>query len=100
MTENNRQKFLREEYIAWINRVMDYVEKNYNKALILDGLADIAGFSRFHFHRIFSAMAGEPLNQFVIRIRVEKAAAMLINNPKDHSEGKFIVDIYIPVKPL
>lgn len=23
-----------------------------------------------------------------------------LNNPKDHPEGKFIVDIYIPVKPL
>jgi AraC family transcriptional regulator len=55
MAENNRQKYLREEYIARINRVMDYVEKNYSKVLTLDNLADIAGFSRFHFHRIFRA---------------------------------------------
>jgi AraC family transcriptional regulator len=82
MTENNRQKYLREEYIARINRVMDYVEKNYSQVLTLDNLADIAGFSRFHFHRIFKAMAGEPLNRFVIRIRVEKSAAMLLNNPR------------------
>jgi AraC family transcriptional regulator len=82
MAENSREKYLREEYIARINRVMDYVEMNYNRGLTLDNLADIAGFSRFHFHRIFSAMTGEPLNQFIIRVRVERAAAMLLNNPK------------------
>ena len=82
MTKNNRQKYLREEYISRINRVIDYIENNYSKAMSLDALADVAGFSRFHFHRIFSAMVGEPLNQFIIRIRVEKAAAMLTNNPK------------------
>lgn len=82
MTENNRERYLREEYIARINRVMDHIEKNYNSPLTLEGLADIAGFSRFHFHRIFRAMTGESLNQFIIRIRVERAAAMLLNNHK------------------
>ena len=82
MTENNRKKYLREEYASRINRVIDYIDKNYSMALTLNDLADVAGFSRFHFHRIFSAMVGEPLNRFIIRIRVERAAAMLINNPK------------------
>lgn len=82
MAENNRQKFLREEYISRINRAIDYIERNFDKPLSLDDVADVAGFSRFHFHRIFKAMVGEPLNRFIIRIRVEKAAAMLINNPK------------------
>ncbi len=82
MTDNNRQKYLREEYVSRINRVIDYIENHYMKAMTLDELADVAGFSRYHFHRIFRAMVGEPLNQFIIRIRVEKAAAMLLNNPK------------------
>ncbi|MBN1471413.1 MAG: helix-turn-helix transcriptional regulator [Syntrophaceae bacterium] len=82
MTEKNRQKYLREEYASRINRVIDYIENRYMKALTLDELADVAGFSRFHFHRIFRAMVGESLNQFVIRLRVEKSAAMLLNNPK------------------
>lgn len=82
MAENNRQKYLREEYVSRINRVIDYIEKHYMNALTLDELADVAGFSRYHFHRIFRAMVGEPLNQFVVRIRVEKSAAMLLNNPR------------------
>lgn len=45
-------------------------------------LADVAHFSPFHFHRIFAALVGETLNQFVRRLRVEKAASLLLNNPK------------------
>ena len=82
MADNNRQKYLREEYVARMNRVVDYIETHYEKALSLDELAGVAGFSKYHFHRIFRAIVGEPLNQFIIRIRVEKAAAMLLNNPK------------------
>ncbi|MBM3132042.1 MAG: AraC family transcriptional regulator, partial [Chloroflexi bacterium] len=36
----------------------------------------------FHFHRIFGAIMGETLGQFIQRVRVEKAASKLIHNPK------------------
>ena len=45
-------------------------------------LAKIAHFSPFHFHRIFRGMVGETLNDFIQRIRIEKAAAKLVLNPK------------------
>ena len=74
---------LREEYVSRINRVIDHIEKNIDRDLSLDILADVACFSRFHFHRIFRAMVGETLNRFIQRVRIEKAAARLINNPKE-----------------
>jgi len=77
-----RQKYLREEYTARINRVMDYIEANIGKDLSLKELADVAHFSPFHFHRIFSAMVGETLNDFIQRIRIERAAAKLILSPR------------------
>jgi AraC family transcriptional regulator len=79
---DNRTEHLREEYVSRVNRVIDYIDNNYNKAMTLNDLADVAGFSRYHFHRIFSAMVGEPLNRFVVRIRAERAAAMLLNNTR------------------
>jgi AraC family transcriptional regulator len=82
MDHDNRRNFLREEYTARINRVIDYIEANIGKDLSLAELAGVAHFSPFHFHRIFSAMVGETLNGFIWRIRVEKAADRLINNPK------------------
>jgi AraC family transcriptional regulator len=82
MVSNARQKYLRELYIARINRVIDYIQNNLSEPLSPELLADIAGFSRFHFHRIFYAIVGETLSAFVQRIRIEKAAAKLISNPK------------------
>ncbi len=76
------KQFQREEYIHRINRVIDYIEKNIDEELKLEAISRVANFSPFHFHRIFSAIMNESLNQFIQRIRLEKAAAMLITNPK------------------
>jgi len=75
-------KHWREEYIARINRVIDYIEAHLAERLSLDRLAKVANFSPFHFHRIFGAMVGETLNQFIARLRTEKAAMQLAANPK------------------
>lgn len=72
----------REEYIARINRVVDYIELHLGEDLSLESLAKVANFSQFHFHRVFGAMVGETLNQFIARLRTEKAAAQLVANPK------------------
>lgn len=77
-----RQKYLREEYTARINRVIDYIEANISRDLSLNELATVAHFSPFHFHRIFSGMVGETLNGFIKRLRIEKAATMLMHNTK------------------
>ncbi len=88
MMQDSKQKYLREEYTARINRVIDYIEANIDKDLSLEELAKVAHFSPFHFHRIFSAMVGETLSGFIQRIRIEKAATKLVLNPK-----KSITDI-------
>ncbi len=75
-------QFRREEYIARINRVIDFIETNIRSELTLSTLAGVANFSPFHFHRIFGAMVGETLNQFIQRIRIEKAVAQLAGNPQ------------------
>ena len=77
-----RKQYQREEYLSRIHRVIDYIEANIAQDLRLEGLACVAGFSRFHFHRIFRALVGETLNQYVTRLRLEKAATLLISNPK------------------
>jgi AraC family transcriptional regulator len=70
------------EYIARINRVIDYIESNPCADLQLDDLARIAAFSTFHFHRIFRAITGEALHSFIQRFRLEKAAGQLAVNPQ------------------
>lgn len=79
---NPSKNSLREEYISRINRVIDYIEENIDQELTLEQLARVATFSQFHFHRIFRAMHGETLNQFIHRVRLEKAASQLQENPQ------------------
>ena len=43
----------------------------------------MAGFSPFHFHRLFKSLAGETLNDYVQRARLEKAANLLVSRPND-----------------
>jgi len=45
-------------------------------------LADLAGFSPFHFHRIFSGMVGESVMAHVRRLRLERAAQELMHTQK------------------
>ncbi|MBU0570267.1 AraC family transcriptional regulator [Patescibacteria group bacterium] len=71
----------RDRYIRAINSVIDYIEENISEELKLDKLAEVADFSVYHFHRIFQAYMNEPLGSFVKRIRLEKAAVLLINHP-------------------
>ncbi|MDC7231623.1 MAG: AraC family transcriptional regulator [Spirochaetales bacterium] len=71
------------EYQKRINRVLDYIENNLDKNLTLEELADVSCFSRFHFARIFSALMGETLFQFIQRVRLEKAASRLAADPRE-----------------
>ncbi len=80
---NARADYLHQEYRQRVNRAIDYIDANTGSNLSLAALADIAVFSRLHFHRIFRAMMGETLNEFIQRLRVEKAATRLVNNPRD-----------------
>jgi len=71
-----------EEYIRRVNRVLDHIDAHYADSLTLEQMADIAHFSPYHFHRIFRGVVGEPLNRYIQRIRVEKAAGLLQYQPE------------------
>jgi AraC family transcriptional regulator len=72
----------RAEYIVRINQVFDYISANLDQDLNLEILAGVAGFSPFHFHRLFKSLVGETLNDYVWRIRLEQAANQLIYHPE------------------
>jgi AraC family transcriptional regulator len=77
---NDRQTN-RAEYVARINRVLDHIQAHLSEDLTLERLARVACFSPYHFHRLFHGMVGEPLGQYVQRLRVEKAARRLLQEP-------------------
>jgi AraC family transcriptional regulator len=78
-----------EAYIERINRVIDYIELHYAEDIQLSDLAQTAGMSKFHFHRIFYAFTGESLYGFVTRVRTERAAARLLSQKKSITDIAF-----------
>lgn len=64
-------------YTQRINLVLNYVDAHLTDDLSLETLADVAGFSPFHFHRIFKNITNENLNAYIVRRRLDRAAALL-----------------------
>ena len=61
------------EYVTRIHKVQDYIEEHAGKSLTTEELASVAGFSKYHFNRIFKSILQESLVQYVNRIRLEQA---------------------------
>ena len=67
--ENQKYK---EEYIRRIHKVEDYIEKHLSEPLSVEELAKVAGFSQYHFSRIFQSVLQESLAHYVNRKRMEQ----------------------------
>ncbi|MBI9107943.1 MAG: AraC family transcriptional regulator [Spirochaetales bacterium] len=77
------------DYIERINKVIDYIELNLTSDIQLDDLAQIACLSKFHFHRIFYSFTNESLYSFLIRLRTERSATLLLSQKKSITDIAF-----------
>lgn len=57
--------------------MIEYINNHLDQEIDLNFLAEMSGFSRWHFHRVVSAFLGEPLGAFIVRMRIETAARWL-----------------------
>lgn len=64
-------------YNLYIEKVLDEIECNLDHDLSIERLASLAGYSPFHFQRLFKDYVGESVHQYIKRLRVEKTALML-----------------------
>ncbi|MCB9896547.1 MAG: GyrI-like domain-containing protein [Planctomycetes bacterium] len=69
-------------YVDRVNRAIDVIVTSLDRPLRLEDLSRAAGFSPFHFHRIFQALMGETLGQFVKRLRLERALSLMAHAPR------------------
>jgi AraC family transcriptional regulator len=72
----------RSDYQKRIHAVIEYIDRNLDSTLDLATLAGVAHFSDFHFHRLFRALTGEALGDYVRRRRLESAAVRLRAQPQ------------------
>lgn len=60
-----------------MNRVLDHIYADLARPVSLSELAELADLSPFHFHRVFQAMIGETPNDFMKRLRLERAVYLM-----------------------
>lgn len=65
-----------------INQIRLYIRQQIDEPLSREELAQMAGYSVVHFHRIFTAHVGESLNSYVRRVRMERAARQLLKDER------------------
>jgi AraC-like DNA-binding protein len=63
--------------LARVTETIRAIEKRQHDTLSLDGLARLAGLSRFHFLRIFQSLTGVTPHQYLLRARLRQAAMRL-----------------------
>ena len=69
------------EYQRRLHAVLEHIDRHLDQNLDLATLAAVAHFSAFHFHRLFHALTGEPIGDYIRRRRVEMAALRLRSQP-------------------
>jgi len=61
-----------------INNTIAYIEERLHEPLIIADIADQAGFSKFHFHRVFTAAIGMSITDYIRLRRLANASTALL----------------------
>ncbi len=64
-----------------LNHTLSWIEQHLNESLTLDAIAARAGFSSYHFSRLFTARMGHSVMSHVRGRRLVKAAQRLLADP-------------------
>ncbi|MED4455825.1 AraC family transcriptional regulator [Metabacillus fastidiosus] len=74
-------------YSPIIQKTIEYIETNLHESLSLESIAEFAGFSKYHYHRVFQKEAGVTVSEYIRYRRIANAANMLLYT------GEKIIDI-------
>lgn len=72
-----------------IGEAISYMEENWRDAIPLETLANIADMSRRNFTRVFRSALGRSPNDYLIHLRITRAAALLRNTDVKVTEAAF-----------
>lgn len=63
--------------LSRLRRVTDYIREHLDQPLTLTQLGAVVFMSPYHFARLFQRSTGLPPHRFVVRARIDHAAALL-----------------------
>jgi AraC-like DNA-binding protein len=60
-----------------VRRALRFIEAAFSEPLTIEQIAREAGMSRFHFSRLFRSELGHPPYQYLLQVRIQRAAELL-----------------------
>lgn len=67
------------QYNNTIQNLLRYIDSHYSENISLQSIADALGYSKFYLSRIFSNKIGYQFNDYVNRLRMNKAEKLLLS---------------------
>ena len=77
---NEIQYYAGEQYAGKFRMILKFIEQNYMNDITLEDLAQLAGYSTYHFSRIFKKYSNTTFINFLNRRRVKAAELLLLEN--------------------
>ena len=72
--------YKKKEYIQKLNIVLDYIDANFTDNISLDDMADMVGYSKYHFSRLFSEYTKHTFCDYLNLRRIKAAEGLLLND--------------------
>lgn len=76
-----------ENYAEKFGSVLRYIEQNYMYNITLEELAGMAGYSKYHFSRLFKKYCHTSFVSFLNRRKIKAAELLLVNNDVSVTEA-------------
>ncbi|MBP1966687.1 AraC family transcriptional regulator [Paenibacillus aceris] len=77
--------------IPWLKRSLDFMQLHYMEGISIKEVAEAAGVHRSYFSDIFKKMIGLAPNRYLYRLRMEKAAALILLGDRNITEVAYTV---------
>ena len=69
---------MKEHYVNICKRTVSYIDNHLSEELSLEKISTAVFCSKYHLHRIFSAIYGQTINQYIVEQRLNRAAYQLV----------------------
>lgn len=67
------------EYLEKFVNITDYIKQHCNEEISLDDIAEMSGFSKYHFSRLFKEFTGSSYYKYLNQKRIEFAEQLLLD---------------------
>ena len=75
--------------VAITKQAIDFIERNLDQKLDLDGIAAAVHYSKYHLHRIFGDTVGMTIHDYARRRQLTEAAKLLAFSDRPILDGVY-----------